>query len=156
MPQIGDQAPDFTLPNQDKESISLRDYRGKKVIIFAFARAGTGGCTAQACGFRDVLPQFENANAVVLGISTDKPEALKTWKVDEKLQYDLLSDPAQHVLKQLGGAGMSLLGIVRVPIAKRSYWVIDESGTIIDMQLGVGPQESVDKVLKAIQQAQSA
>ncbi|MBZ0296974.1 MAG: peroxiredoxin [Anaerolineae bacterium] len=155
MPQIGDKAPDFTLPNQDEQRISLSDYRGKKVIIFAFPKAGTAGCTMQACTFRDQLPQFENVNAVVLGISTDKPEALKHWKEREELQYDLLSDTDQAVLMQLGGEGMSLLGIVRIPMAKRSYWVIDEDGTIIDMQIGVGPKESVSKALEAIQQAQS-
>lgn len=150
MPNIGEQAPDFSLKNQDEQTITLSQFRGKKVIIFAFPKAGTGGCTAQACSFRDALPQIENVNAVVLGISTDTPAALKSWKAREKLQYDLLSDPDQTVLDQLGAGGASLLGIVRVPIAKRSYWVIDETGKIIDMQIGVGPQESVDKALQAV------
>ncbi len=152
MPNIGDQAPDFTLKNQDGKSISLSDYRGKNVIIFAFPKAGTAGCTAQACSFRDELPQIEHSNAVVLGLSTDQPESLKKWKDNQKLQYDLLSDPDQTALELLGAGGSSLLGLVKVPFAKRSYWVIDSNGLIADMQIGVGPQESVTKALKAVQQ----
>jgi peroxiredoxin Q/BCP len=152
MPRIGDHAPDFTLTNQDGQPVSLSSFRGKKVVIFAFPRAGTAGCTAQACSFRDQLPRFENINAVVLGISTDKPEALSQWQRNQGLQYDLLSDPDQEALTALGANGPNLLGIVRVPFAKRSYWVIDEKGVIIDMQIGVGPQESAEKALKALEQ----
>lgn len=156
MVNIGDPAPEIALPNQDGDIIRLSDLRGQKVIIFAFPKAGTGGCTAQACAFRDEFPQIENINAAVLGISTDKPATLKAWKAREKLQYDLLSDPDQRALDALGAGGMSLLGLVKVPIAKRSYWVIDENGIIMDMQIGVGPVESVEKALKAVQQGAAA
>ncbi|MEL6151991.1 MAG: redoxin domain-containing protein, partial [Chloroflexota bacterium] len=69
MPTIGETAPDFELTTQDGETVKLSDLRGKKVILFAYPRAGTSGCTTQACGFRDESPRLDVANAVVLGIS---------------------------------------------------------------------------------------
>ncbi|MBZ0303941.1 MAG: peroxiredoxin, partial [Anaerolineae bacterium] len=129
MVEIGQQVPDFELPNQDGQPIRLSDYRGQKVIIFAFPKAGTAGCTAQACSFRDTFPQIENAHAVVLGLSADTPDELKSWKIQHKLQYELLSDPDKHVIGELGAGDNSLFGIISFPGAKRSYWVIDEQGT---------------------------
>ena len=67
MPNIGETAPDFELPNQAGKSVKLSDFRGKKVILFAYPKAGTPGCTTQACVFRDEFPRIEGANAVVLG-----------------------------------------------------------------------------------------
>ena len=151
MVAIGEQAPDFTLPNQDRQQVTLSQFRGQKVIIFAFPKAGTAGCTMQACSFRDVFPQLQAANTVVLGLSSDQPHALKRWHAEENLQYDLLSDPQQAVISEWNAGGMSILGIVRLPFARRSYWVIDEDGVLIDMQIGVGPRASVDKAFKTVQ-----
>ena len=99
MPDIGEQAPDFELKNQNGQTVKLSDYRGKKVVLFAFPKAGTSGCTTQACGLRDEFPQIESANATVLGLSPDMPEELLKWKQDENLPYDLLSDPDHAVLE---------------------------------------------------------
>jgi thioredoxin-dependent peroxiredoxin len=152
MLNIGETAPDFALPNQDGKTIRLSDYRGKKVIIFAFPQANTPGCTAQACSFRDEMPDFEAGNAVVLGISHDAQPALKSWKQSRNLPYDLLSDTNHKVLEQWGAWGMPMLGLITLPRAIRSYWVIDEAGKLVDMQIGVGPKESVEKALKAVNQ----
>ena len=92
---IGDMAPDFALPNQDGDTIKLSDYRGKKVVIFAFPKAGTMGCTQQACAFRDALPELQDANAVVFGVSADSLPELQSFKKKQNLTYDLLSD-ASH------------------------------------------------------------
>jgi thioredoxin-dependent peroxiredoxin len=156
MATIGDMAPDFALPNQDGKIIRLSDFRGKKVVIFAFPQANTAGCTMQACAFRDEFPQIEADNAVVLGISTDDQKALKSWKQKRKLPYDLLSDTEHVVLDQLNCFGMSLFGLINIPRATRSYWVIDENGAIIDGQVGVGPKESVEKALATLKRFQSA
>jgi peroxiredoxin Q/BCP len=153
MVAIGEHAPDFALPNQNGQQVKLSHFRGQKVIIFAFPKAGTGGCTAQACGFRDTFPQFQAQNAVILGLSTDRPNELKRWHMAQKLQYDLLSDPKRAVIDEWNAGGKTLLGIVPLPTARRSYWVIDETGVIIDMKIDVGPQESVEKALKALQGA---
>lgn len=102
MPSVGDVAPDFELQNQKGETVKLSDYRGKKVLLFAYPKAGTPGCTTQACGFRDNFAQIETNNAVVLGLSPDSPEDLDKWIEAEGLQYDLLSDPDHEVLEAWG------------------------------------------------------
>jgi peroxiredoxin Q/BCP len=147
---IGQPAPDFELLNQDGKTVRLSDYRGQNVVIFAFPKANTGGCNAQACSFRDEFPRISASNAVILGLSADSPQTLKGWKQSKKLPYDLLSDPDHRVLEQWGAWGGPLPGIIRLPTATRSYWVIDASGVVADMQVGVGPQASVDKALAAL------
>ena len=148
---IGQPAPDFELPNQNGDLIKLSDLRGQNVVMFSFPKAGTAGCTMQACGFRDEFPQISAQNAVILGISADRPDQLKKWHTQHSLQYDLLSDPKQAVLDNWDAGGTSILGIVKVPFARRSYWVIDDAGTLIDMQIGVGPQASVSQAIAALQ-----
>ena len=87
MPAVGEQVPDFELQNQEGETVKLSDYRGKRVILFAYPKAGTGGCTTQACGFRDSYPKIEADNAIVLGISPDEPSANKKWKEKENYKH---------------------------------------------------------------------
>ncbi|MBZ0288810.1 MAG: peroxiredoxin [Anaerolineae bacterium] len=151
MPGVGAQAPDFELPNQDGKPIKLSDFRGKKVILFAFPQAFTAGCTTQACGFRDQFPQVEAHNAVVLGISPDQPATLKSWKQEKGLQYDLLSDSDHKVLDAWAAWGISLFGLLTLPRTTRSVWVIGEDGRIIDAQVGISPKESVRRALAAIE-----
>jgi len=151
MPTVGQSAPDFELLNQDGETVRLSDYRGSRVIIFAFPKANTMGCNNQACSFRDVFPQIESHNAVVLGVSSDSVDVLAAWKERKSLQYDLLSDPDHTMLNAWDAWGFTLL-FIKLPIsATRSYWVIDEHGILVDQQIGVRPQESVDKALAAVE-----
>lgn len=143
-------APDFELPNQDGKTVKLSDFRGKKVILFAFPQAFTAGCEAQACGFRDEFPRIESQNAVIFGISPDSPETLKKWKNARKLPYDLLSDPNHEVLRAWSAWGRRLFGLIAIPRATRSFWVIDEKGYITDFQIGITPAESITRALAAI------
>ncbi|NTU50705.1 MAG: thioredoxin-dependent thiol peroxidase [Desulfobulbaceae bacterium] len=112
------------------QKVKLSDYLGKKVILFAYPKAGTSGCTTQACGLRDNFPRFEAANATVLGISPDEPAALRNWKDAENLPYDLVSDPDHKVLEAWGAwgeksmYGKSYMGIERTTV------VIDEEGMV--------------------------
>lgn len=145
MPAVGEQAPDFELKNQDGETVRLSDYRGQKVVLFAFPKAGTSGCTAQACGLRDAFPRLEAVNAVVLGLSPDQPADLKKWQQKENLPYDLLSDPDHRVLDEWGVWGeKSMYGKTYMGVI-RSHWIIDENGTIADAQVKVSPAESVER-----------
>jgi len=150
MPEIGEKAPDFTLKNQNGEAVSLSDFQGKKVILFAYPKAGTSGCTTQACGFRDEFPQIESANAIVLGISPDEPDKLKKWQEKENLPYDLLSDPEHEVLEAWGAWGEKSMYGKKYFGVIRSHWIIDETGTIADVQLKVSPKKSVEKAVKAL------
>lgn len=150
MPTVGETAPDFELPNQDGEMVKLSDFRGKRVLLFAYPKAGTSGCTAQACGFRDEFPKFEESNAVILGISPDEPKALRKWKDKESLPYDLLSDPEHKVLEAWGAWGeKSMYGKTYMGVI-RSHWLIDEEGKIVDEQLKVSPKKSIEKAVKAL------
>ncbi len=148
MPSAGEAAPDFALKNQHGETVRLSDYRGKKVLLFAYPRAGTSGCTTQACGFRDNYAQIQTADAVVLGLSPDEPAALAKWLDKEKLGYDLLSDPDHAVLEawQAWGErsmyGKKYMGVIR------SHWIIGEDGTVLDAQVKISPKKSIETALK--------
>ncbi len=147
---IGQTAPDFELPNQDGTQVRLSDYRGSKVILFAFPKANTPGCNTQACSFRDEFFVVQSAKAVILGISPDSVETLRHWKADKRLPYDLLSDTDHHVLQQWGAWGVPVLSLIKVPMVNRSYWVIDEDGVVIDQQINVAPKDSVRRALAAV------
>jgi peroxiredoxin Q/BCP len=153
MVQVGAIAPDFTLKNQDGEEITLSDYRGKKVVLFSFPKAHTAGCTAQVCSFNDAFPRMETSNAVVFGISGDSVAEQKSFHQKQDLQYDLLSDPGLNVLKEWD-AGTRVFGL-SIPVARRSYWVVDEEGRIIAMQVGIGPEASMEEALKAVRQEET-
>ena len=148
MPSVGEQAPDFELLNQRGESVKLSDYRGRKVLLFAYPRAATPGCTVQACGFRDNFAQIDTADAIVLGISPDEPAALAKWIEAENLPYDLLSDPEHQALEAWGAWGeRSMYGKKYMGVI-RSHWIIGEDGVVLDEQLKVSPKKSIDKALK--------
>jgi peroxiredoxin Q/BCP len=151
MPAIGEAAPDFELKDQDGKPVKLSDFRGKKVILFAFPKAGTSGCTTQACGFRDAFPKIQTAKAVVLGISPDTPEDLRGWKDKEKLPYTLLSDPDHAVLGAWGVWGEKSMYGKKYMGVIRSHWVIDEQGVIADAQIKVSPEESVSRALASLE-----
>jgi peroxiredoxin Q/BCP len=142
MPNVGDQAPNFELPNQDGKTIKLSDYRGQKVILFAYPKADTAGCTRQACGFRDNFPKVKTSNAVVLGLSPDPQPDLRAWIQKINLPYDLLSDVDHSVLNAWGAWNEERV--------TRSYWVIDENGKVIAGQVKVSPEDSVEQALAAV------
>jgi len=150
MVDVGDKAPDFELLNSAEEPVSLSDFRGRRVILFFYPKAGTSGCTTQACGLRDNFPRFEEANATVVGVSPDKPAALAKWKAKENLPYPLLSDPEHEVAEKYGVwgekkmYGRSYMGIIR------SHFIIDEEGAIVDAQVKVSPKNSVSRAVAEI------
>lgn len=150
MPEIGKAAPDFALPNQDGNTIRLSDFRGRKVVLFAFPKADTPGCTTQACGFRDHFPQIEAKGAVVLGISPDSPADLLKWKRKQNLPYDLLSDSEHQILEGWGAWGEKSMYGKKYFGVIRSHWVIDENGLIADEQIKVSPEMSVSGAVKVV------
>ena len=155
MPSPGEMAPDFALQNQRRELVRLSDYRGRKVLLFAYPKAGTSGCTVQACGFRDNFSQIEMANAVVLGISPDAPADLAKWIEAESLPYDLLSDPDHQTLEAWRAWGeRSMYGKTYQGVI-RSHWIIGEDGRVLDEQISISPKKSIAAALKFLDEADS-
>jgi len=106
MVNIGDQAPDFTLLNQDGKEVSLKDYAGKWLVLYFYPKDNTSGCTKEACDFTDELDNFASLNAAVLGISKDSIESHKKFIHKYNLGIDLLSDPDKTVHKAYGAWGI--------------------------------------------------
>src|ERR687893_1998237 len=101
----GDAAPDFTLPTDNGDSLSLKDLRGRKVVLYAYPAAMTPGCTKQACDFRDSLASLQSAGYEVVGISPDKPEKLAKFRKRDALTFPLVSDPDKSVMMAYGVYG---------------------------------------------------
>ena len=128
--EVGTTAPGFTLMNQDGESISLSDHLGKNVIVYFYPAASTLGCTKQGCDFRDNINSLKSANYTVLGISPDKQSKLKKFHVNQKLNFDLLSDENSEVQKVYGAYGAKQMYGKEYMGTIRSTFVVDPVGKI--------------------------
>ena len=117
--QAGDAAPDFTLPTDTGEQVSLAGLRGRKVIVYFYPAASTPGCTTEACDFRDNINSLKSAGYQVLGVSKDAPEALRRFKDEQGLNFPLLSDPdmtvhrAYAVWGEKSLYGKTVVGVLR-------------------------------------------
>ena len=116
---VGDIAPDFALQDQDGATVTLPQFRGRKVVLYFYPAAMTPGCTTEACDFRDNLAELEGAGIAVLGISPDSVAKLATFRDKEHLTFPLLSDPEKAVLQAYGAFGeksmdgKKTLGVIR-------------------------------------------
>ena len=146
VPAGGDPVPDFELPDQDGRLVHLSDFAGHRIVLFTFPKAGSMGCTMQACSFRDQFPRLEATNTVVLGLSADTPEELRAWKQRENLPYDLLSDPDYTVLNALGAGSTQVLGMTVIRV-QRGVWIFDENGALVESKLSPWPRDSVNFAL---------
>jgi peroxiredoxin Q/BCP len=142
----GDPAPDFTLPTDDGSSVSLKDLRGRKVIVYFYPAAMTPGCTKQACDFTDSLSSLQAAGYDVLGISPDAPATLATFRDRDSLTIRLLSDADRTVMKAYGAFGEKLLYGKKVTGVLRSTFVVDEEGRIELAQYNVKATGHVAKL----------
>ncbi|MDP8987478.1 MAG: thioredoxin-dependent thiol peroxidase [Actinomycetota bacterium] len=144
----GDRAPAFTLPDQRGEKVRLTDFRGRKVLVFFYPKANTPGCTTQASGLRDALPDL--GGVAVLGVSPDAPEAQAAFDQEFGLGFPLLSDP-QHRVAEMYGAwgekkmyGRSYQGVIR------SAFLVDENGRVAEAWYRISPKDTAKKVLRAV------
>ncbi|BBF04989.1 thioredoxin-dependent thiol peroxidase [Haemophilus influenzae] len=130
---VGNQAPAFTLLNQQEKPVSLNDFRGKKVLIYFYPKALTPGCTTQACGLRDSKSELDALGLVVLGISPDAPKKLAQFIEKKELNFTLLSDPDHQVAEQFGVWGeKKFMGRTYDGIHRISF-LINESGNIMQV-----------------------
>jgi len=128
--KIGDKAPDFTLPTDGNGTIALKAQRGKKVIVYFYPKDDTSGCTTEACGFRDAMPDFSKADATIIGISRDPVRAHDKFKQKYSLPFTLASDESGEVCEKYGVwvqksmYGRKYMGIERTTV------LIDKAGMI--------------------------
>ena len=127
--QVGQLAPSFTLPDTDRNQVSLADFAGKNVVLLFFPMAFTGVCTTELCNVRDNIALYNNANAQVLGISVDSPFTLTKFKEEQKLNFPLLSDFNKEVSAAYGAFYDVFIGWMK-GVSKRSAFVIDGAGVI--------------------------
>lgn len=125
---VGSPAPDFTLMNQDRQPVSLRDLRGRTLVLVFFPAAFSGTCTKELCTFRDSLARFNDADAQVLGISVDTFFALKAFHEQQKLGFPLLCDFNKEVIREYGVFNEDMIGLKG--IAKRAVFVVDAAGIV--------------------------
>jgi peroxiredoxin Q/BCP len=150
--QIGDTAPDFTLPSQSGERVSLKDFIGKKsVVLYFYPKDDTPGCTAQACAFRDSYEVFRDAGAEVIGVSDDSSASHEKFATKYRLPFTLLSDTGKQLRKLYGVP--STLGL----LPGRVTYIIDKNGIvrhIFNSQFNFkGHIEEALKTLRELQQA---
>ena len=152
MLETGTTAPDFTLPDQNGKNHSLKEYRGKKVILYFYPKDNTPGCTKQACGYSALLPQIEEKGAIVLGVSKDSVVSHKRFEEKQNLSITILSDPERKVIeaydvwKEKKNYGKVSMGVVR------TTYLIDENGIIIMANDKVKAADDSDKMLEILSQ----
>jgi thioredoxin-dependent peroxiredoxin len=144
--EVGKTAPAFSLEDADGNTVSLDDYRGRKVIVYFYPAASTPGCTKQACDFRDNMHDLNDAGLDVIGISPDKPAKLAKFRDAEGLTFPLLSDPDRKVLEKWGAYGEKKMYSKTVQGVIRSTFVVDEDGKIATAQYNVRATGHVDKL----------
>ena len=144
--EVGAKAPAFSLEDADGNTVSLADYRGRKLIVYFYPAASTPGCTKQACEFRDNLRDLNEAGLDVVGISPDKPAKLAKFRDAEGLTFPLLSDPERKVLTAWGAYGEKKMYGKTVQGVIRSTFVVDENGKIELAQYNVKATGHVDKL----------
>lgn len=148
--KVGDIAPDFTLKSQDGVDVSLKDFRGKKVVLYFYPKDMTPGCTKEACSFRDNYEKILQKNAVIIGISADSVEVHQKFKEKYKLQFYLLSDNNKQVSKLYGVwkqknfLGKKFMGI------ERSTFIIDEKGKVLKVFRKVKVKNHAEEVISSL------
>jgi peroxiredoxin Q/BCP len=148
--EIGDKAPDFTLPTDGGGKVSLKELKGKAVILYFYPKDDTSGCTAEACGFRDALPNFGKTGAAVIGVSKDSPASHDRFKKKYKLPFTLASDEDTAIAQRYGvWVEKSMYGRKYMG-TDRSTFLIDGKGVIRGLWRKVKVPGHVDEVLKAV------
>ena len=150
MLDLGIVAPDFTLPDQNGDMHSLSDYKGQKVILYFYPKDNTSGCTKQACGFSERMPQIRSKGAVVLGVSKDSVNSHKSFETKQNLNFTILADTDRKVIEEYDcwtekkNYGKVSMGVVR------TTYLIDEKGVIImandKVKAAEDPQNMLDKL----------
>lgn len=146
LPQVGQAAPQFTLPSQDGTDVSLQDFHGKYVVLYFYPKDGTTGCTLEAHNFEKDLSKYQANNAVIVGVSVDSANSHKEFCTKQQLTFKLLSDVNKKVVDQYGSS-REMMGI---KLASRNTFLIDPDGKIVKEWTGVVPAKHSEEVLEAL------
>lgn len=155
MLEVGNKAPEFCLPNQDDVEICSRDLKGKWIVLYFYPKDNTPGCTTEACEFTEAEPQFDDLNAIILGVSADSTKKHRNFIEKQNLNITLLSDESTEMMQEFGvwqmkkNYGKEYMGIVR------STFIIDPKGTIQAVWNNVRVKEHVAKVQEKLTELQA-
>lgn len=150
MLKAGDKAPGFSLATDGGGKVSLKDLKGKKVVLYFYPKDDTSGCTTEACEFRDKWSAVKAAGAVVLGVSPDSPASHDKFKAKYKLPFTLLADPDHSVAESFGAWGEKSMYGRKYQGVLRSTFIIDEAGRIATVFPKVKPKGHAAEVLAAL------
>jgi thioredoxin-dependent peroxiredoxin len=150
MPEIGKAAPAFTLDTDAGQRLTLRELKGRPVILYFYPKDATSGCTTEACGFRDAFPRFKKSKAVILGVSPDSVKSHQKFKAKYELPFTLLADPEHEVAERYGvWKEKSMYGRKYMGI-ERTTFVIDAAGRIARIFQKVKPAGHAEEVEAAL------
>jgi peroxiredoxin Q/BCP len=147
VPKVGQQAPDVTLPSQDGSQVSLKDFRGKWVVLYFYPKDNTPGCTIEAHNFQRDLSKYEQHNAVIVGVSVDSADSHKDFCAKQSLTFKLLADTDKKVAEQYGSLRES-------GVAARNTFLVDPNGRIAKVWTGVSPANHSDDILAVLAEAE--
>ncbi len=149
--EAGDKAPAFNLMDQNGDKVKLSDYKGGKVLVYFYPKAGTSGCTTQACSVRDALPELGDLDVAAVGISPDEPEQQKKFDEKNDLGFPLLSDPDHKVADAYGvWAEKSMYGKKYMGIIRSSF-LVDEKGKVARAWYKISPKKTVPEAMAALE-----
>ena len=151
---LNQKAPEFCLPNQDETEICLRDLAGKWVVLYFYPKDNTPGCTTEACDFTDNLEEFEELDAVILGVSPDSPKKHRNFIEKKNLKITLLSDENKEVLKKYGAWGLKKMYGREYEGVIRSTFIISPDGEIVAQWKNVKVKGHVEKVKEKLKELQ--
>ena len=149
-PSVGSMAPEFTLTSQEGTPVSLKDYRGKWVVLYFYPKDFTSGCTIEAHNFQRDQPRYQQRNVVVLGVSVDSADSHRQFCTKEGLNFKLLADTDHRVSSAYGS--LTNLGLVK--FASRHTFIINPEGKIGKVYTDVNPNKQSDEVLAALAELQ--
>ena len=148
---VGTKAPEFTTTDQDAKTVSLRDFAGKKVVLYFYPKDNTSGCTKEACAFRDQFAQFKQRNVEILGVSIDDAQSHRAFVQKYRLPFTLLVDADKHVVQAYGVWGEKSLYGRKYMGTNRVTYLIDEAGTIAAVFPKVKPEKHAEELLAVLQ-----
>jgi peroxiredoxin Q/BCP len=146
--KVGDKAPDFSVPDQDGKTVSLKDYKGKKVILYFYPKDDTPGCTAEACNLRDNRPLIMKKDYEIIGVSADSVKSHKKFATKFNIPFKLLADSEKDIITKYGVWGEKMLFGRKYMGIHRVTFLIDEKGLIEQVITDVDTKNHTEQILR--------